>query len=506
MTVPPLVEAVVSSSGQPLDGATRAFMESRFGHDFSHVRVHTDRSAAESSQAMGARAYTVGRDLVFGSGEYGPGTAPGRQLLAHELSHTIQQGASPPRAARRGDSAVGGFDAPTIAPSVQRAMKFEFQTRNVVRRVRGTTEQELPRKFGPPRRPKHSFFLHKGQKGKPATATEEGSAIELQSEEGGFLEFETPKWFRNWCELKERVQEAVDITAAIDRGTLVRTSDAGKPVRSWPFNTEHLKKTKNFPRGLRSGESLQVEIFEPDWKARIQASEAIDIQQYESLMTEHELPHRATASVARADKILNDANTEGTPASEIANLRSFLQVVVNYVIRGQASDVGGEPAKAAFRLMARTNFASMYRSLLTEREQALFRRIVHTDAILNELGLTRESKFFKHGHGSVPASEGFSVHAWLRSIHRQGEKRSGRDLASPPAKGSQAMGRFNVETRPGKKDTGLVKFEVRGSVTHGGRRPASEWVKFAEDVFKSAATNRPRTGPTALEFNPADCP
>jgi hypothetical protein len=67
-------------------------MEPRFGHDFSHVRVHTDARAAESSHDMQANAYTLGRDVVFGAGQYRPGTATGNRLLAHELAHTIQQG------------------------------------------------------------------------------------------------------------------------------------------------------------------------------------------------------------------------------------------------------------------------------------------------------------------------------------------------------------------------------------------------------------------------------
>ncbi|MCW3060660.1 MAG: Peptidoglycan-binding domain 1 protein [Capsulimonas sp.] len=91
----PLVEDTLRSSGQPLDSATRAFMEPRFGHDFSQVRVHADVGAARSAGSVLARAYTVDNDIAFGAGEYQPGTADGQRLLAHELTHTIQQGAAP---------------------------------------------------------------------------------------------------------------------------------------------------------------------------------------------------------------------------------------------------------------------------------------------------------------------------------------------------------------------------------------------------------------------------
>ena len=156
--VPSIVHEVLRSPGQPLDAATRAFMEPRFGHDFSgvklsntahgsstplrlgaayddrehqadevaeqvmqrspvkrtvqtadlsQVRVHTDSRAAESVRAVNALAYTVGRDVVFGAGQYAPQTRRGRQLLAHELTHVAQQSS----------------EAPAAAPSIQRAVE-----------------------------------------------------------------------------------------------------------------------------------------------------------------------------------------------------------------------------------------------------------------------------------------------------------------------------------------------------------------------------------------------
>lgn len=95
-TAPPIVHEVLRSSGQPLDSATRAFMEPRFGHDFGQVRVHTDARAANSARAVNALAYTVGRNVVFRAEQYAPGTSKGRQLLAHELAHVVQQSASVP--------------------------------------------------------------------------------------------------------------------------------------------------------------------------------------------------------------------------------------------------------------------------------------------------------------------------------------------------------------------------------------------------------------------------
>ncbi len=89
--VPPVLDEVLRGPGQSLDSITRMHMESRFGHDFSRVRVHTDERAAESASALSALAYTVGRDVVFGSNQYAPRTREGERLLIHELVHVVQQ-------------------------------------------------------------------------------------------------------------------------------------------------------------------------------------------------------------------------------------------------------------------------------------------------------------------------------------------------------------------------------------------------------------------------------
>jgi hypothetical protein len=89
--VPPVVHEVLRSPGQPLDGNTRGLMQERFGRDFSHVRVHTDALAAASASAVRASAYTVGRDIVFASERYAPHSSAGKSLLAHELTHVLQQ-------------------------------------------------------------------------------------------------------------------------------------------------------------------------------------------------------------------------------------------------------------------------------------------------------------------------------------------------------------------------------------------------------------------------------
>ena len=88
---PPIVHGVLRSPGQLLDGATRSYFEPRFRHDFSNVRIHTDARASESARSVDALAYTVGPRIAFAAGQYQPRTASGRKLLAHELTHVVQQ-------------------------------------------------------------------------------------------------------------------------------------------------------------------------------------------------------------------------------------------------------------------------------------------------------------------------------------------------------------------------------------------------------------------------------
>lgn len=168
IAAPPIVQDVLRSPGRPLDPATRRFMEPRFGYDFSRVRVHTDAKSAESARAINALAYTVGQDMVFGAGQYLPETNEGRQLVAHELTHVMQQTAS-----------VGGHvvqrqpDKPTKA-EVKLAKKLEELARDpgdahLAWKSLGLAEQiavveKMRRRYG---EPFAEQFLDEVKKGKP---------------------------------------------------------------------------------------------------------------------------------------------------------------------------------------------------------------------------------------------------------------------------------------------------------------------------------------------------
>lgn len=132
-TVSPIVHEALRSPGQPLNPATRAFFEPRFGQDFSRVRVHTEGRAAESARAVNALAYTVGRDIVFAAGQYRPQTEEGRQVLAHELAHVVQQGGTSFSAGATfqsrlsTDEEVYERQADTVARAVNRRVRSDYK-------------------------------------------------------------------------------------------------------------------------------------------------------------------------------------------------------------------------------------------------------------------------------------------------------------------------------------------------------------------------------------------
>ncbi|MDH5181208.1 MAG: DUF4157 domain-containing protein [Gammaproteobacteria bacterium] len=94
----------MQGGGQPLSPTARGFMETRFGHNFSHVRIHADTTAARISRQINARAFTVGPNIAFGAGQYQPDSPAGKKLLAHELTHVVQQGAVSPVIQRQSET------------------------------------------------------------------------------------------------------------------------------------------------------------------------------------------------------------------------------------------------------------------------------------------------------------------------------------------------------------------------------------------------------------------
>lgn len=401
-----------------------------------------------------------------------------------------------------------------------------------------------------------------------AKDAQEGSAVELQSETDGVLEFETPQWFRKWSELRARIQEAVDMTDAISAsrelvmsnaadakilnamglakettydssnritGTKKGTGKIGASGRSvntgggsginaiykeprrgrvveWPakYSTSHLTSLE--------GGRLIIEIVDPTWKAAIQSSESVTLSQYANLLAEHETAGIVTKATDATTNIISKVQTDfdALMVADREDLRGFIQMVSYTIYRGQHANLVGEVSKAAFTLNSRNSFYSMYHNLLSPAAQLIFSKLVTDHTILKEFKLDTGSFVFPSGYGAHTHAQGPTVQAWLESIivgiqdpyASKEQYRKGRltDRISPTDSGSGSMGAMDAEGKWGKKDSKLVKFEIRGtsrtftdpSITqhpyHSSIRvqPAVNWVAYAEELFKHAAETRPR--------------
>lgn len=130
------VKAVQSDRGRPLPIAERRFFEPRFGTSFDGVRIHTGPAAQTANSVLGAQAFTVGRDVAFGAGQFRPGTRDGRHLLAHELTHVVQQESSPRRVQRQDDEdSRTTANAPTEAIGADDVIPFPARSRVALGRI-----------------------------------------------------------------------------------------------------------------------------------------------------------------------------------------------------------------------------------------------------------------------------------------------------------------------------------------------------------------------------------
>lgn len=211
--LPHMVNAVVAAPGQPLDEGVRAFMEPRFGHDFSGVRIHTDASAAESARAVNALAYALGRDIVFDAGQYATETDVGRLLLAHELAHVVQQSS----------------DIADSGSRLQRAVRFRADFPNVTltsgtaATIAGTT-----------------FHYHDANFAADANVTAVGdTAAELADWDVGILQdevagWEQYYWLRNNADRKGRF-----VAKKFLGGQVARRDQAAGATTEWDADSEH---------------------------------------------------------------------------------------------------------------------------------------------------------------------------------------------------------------------------------------------------------------------------
>ncbi|MDH3976490.1 MAG: DUF4157 domain-containing protein [Deltaproteobacteria bacterium] len=518
--------------------STRSFFEPRFGADFSGVRVHTDRNASHLARSVNAKAFTKGRDVVFGSGQYSPESPGGKRLLAHELTHVVQQDHGSNVKCKTTWTSFSSLKCKRLSISkkcsakntIQRLMGFEFQTRNVVSKNR---RGKSPR-----------TFTRTQTKSKPLRTVK---GLKMEVDTGSVIEFVTSAHSK-WVDLKPDIENAVKIVNEI-KALPKKPRDPKKSISQ--TNPEVYK-------GFKTDYFGKVDVLAKpsSFRAKPQSTEGIVLKEYESLLKEHDKRTSIAGKVTPAvTTILSGVNTKN-----IDNLKGFLQLIVHYILQAKRKLILTKSGKikqpkAFFRLMTRVDFASMYK-FLSKTEQNIFKALVkkvpnpiasvtgvsfshdlfahgywgwHPDRrfriliragkivmikkkIKNLTGIGKDKDIHTCGTKGVPARycktkrpiKSVTIKNWFDSIIKS-PRSSGKDITAPlptyagTKTGGFSMGLWNMRT------SGVFPFEMRG---YPGKN-ATEWLKFAEGKFLIASACRPGSSlihKGAATYNKKRCP
>jgi hypothetical protein len=346
--VPALVPEVLREPGAPLDPAVRQDMESRFGHDFSRVRVHTDARAADSARDVQALAYTVGEHIVFGREQYAPHGSSGRRLLAHELAHVVQQqgsgtaGLEAGMPARASELEVEASDSPAEreAEAMAEAVSGSGRLPAPVTRLsapRGGALARLQRQVAAP---------------SPAPAPSAGVSCTCAANTQVAYDAETYRYIRTIASLINSISAAQGVSAVAVAGAIADEYNTRRGARSW----------------LDAAQDLTVGSL-PEW--------AIDVDRYFDFRS----------------KLLNTLENDVGPA----NIK--VRTALEYVQSGELS-VPGSPSSAV-RVSRIIEFLMTNRGTVTAsaaviaRAQRLFGP--HLGAHSRELRDSIYVEYFKQG-------------------------------------------------------------------------------------------------------------
>jgi hypothetical protein len=386
---------VVDEPGRPLESATQAVMERRFGFDFSRIRVHTDARAAESATSVNAVAYTVGQDVVFAPGAYSPERPEGLRLLAHELAHVVQSAPS-----RAGTGAV--------EPDARRAADAVAWTSDPVRPVAsapfGTVlRQEAAEAALNPAtvRSTHPFD-------RPRLLTEE-----LQRPE--------PLVTLPPVLPPLRLERFTDplVERAVDRLLLALDRPRGTPeiARAWPRVLEQVRRP-----GIRPARNAPAELYEPDLVETLDAltpggTRSTQAERERGLERQAEVLQRVfTVLLADTDKRLDvGAGSGGDPETEYRELLS----------EATRKDVGAVSAYRGVRSGLLASFGALEVGTATaiDRMNSFYER-----AIVSTEFLGRRAQ----------------VHASMRARLASAESRLGKDERAAIAKQVSSVGGLSV--------------------------------------------------------------
>jgi hypothetical protein len=262
-----LVQEALSSIGHPLDTNTERFMESRLGHDFSQVRVHTDERAVESAEAVNALAYTVGTDIIFDRGQYAPGTLEGKHLLAHELTHVIQQGSGQVISVPMSNSLSISDPADSLecaagetAGKVMAGSQYSTQDMQ-----EASSRTSVPHSGIAVQRFQAGETGHGGIEEKALTGTATGLPANLQFSSAEVSKIYLGNWLRDLSQLPTWVLPLINILALGEFGREITQEDLGTYIPS-----EHLDN----PEGGRTVEDQRLSEAERQKKRDDELSSA----------------------------------------------------------------------------------------------------------------------------------------------------------------------------------------------------------------------------------------
>ena len=492
-------------SGHVLPAPTLAFMNRAFGVDFSPVRIHTGNETAEMSRGIHANAFTHGTDIYFNTGKYNPTTAEGNKLLAHELTHTIQQSANVKRIAAKRQEPQGLEQRVSgRAEVIQRDMGLEFQANNVISQKKGKKR-----------------FQRLETKGKPLRKI---GGLSMEVDTGSVMEFGTGH-YKKWSDLKKDL----DAVSAIIKEITGLPKKALNPAKAVTANNPLVF------RGFKTAYGkVDITANPGNFYGRPQSNEEIVLSEFGSMLKEHQ-PKTASTVTAKTRSVFGKKATS-------PNLNNFMQIIISHLLSLQQNFVIYQGAivqpKAFLALMNKTDYTAMFQAL-SRSDQNEFKKLVNADPnpIAKAAGVSMKDDLFKVGYWGwhpdrannrvlikqgkivmiqkkiprvvgqgtnkdihkcgdkgVPRRycttkkpiEQVTVGAWLKSMITP-SRRTKKSITAPlPTYAGTTGAGFSWGL---KKVTspGMFLFEMRG---YKGM-PIADWPDFAEDKFNRAANCRP---------------
>ncbi|WP_052890467.1 eCIS core domain-containing protein [Thermogemmatispora carboxidivorans] len=311
-----------AGAGESLDAATRAFMEPRFGHDFSRVRIHADEQAAQTARTLNARAYTVGQEIFFGQGEYAPRSAEGRWLLAHELTHVVQQSQTLQQATPAGGPLFGQaqdlqVSEPT-APEEREATAIASQVLSG-QGARVTVSQSAARG--------RLWRYQAGEAGHGGIEEEALTAVGFSHQEARSVYF--GNWLRDLSQLPPKALPLINILALGEFDREVRQEDLGTYVPSEHLDNPEGGGTLEDPR-LTPAERAEAEKkLSPEQKAAYDAEQA-HLADIKHAAAASGLPEYIERGKFHAKRKLEEAIVAGRTPEGMAAMGNALHAIEDY--------------------------------------------------------------------------------------------------------------------------------------------------------------------------------